>query len=146
MHAALPGAVAAALERLCHAIGDLPIVRLSLDCHPWNGTIELALLTLEEARQHPDLLDPSEMAAWRHFAFTAADTKWRETIADLEAEMAVAYGATDDRDAIVRYYLELCAAALRSPEVSIVLSRFVRAEDFAFSVTHPDTDEEFVRP
>ena len=48
----------------------------ALDCHPWNGVLDLAFLTRREAEADPSLGDPDEMAAWEHFHFAEGLAAW----------------------------------------------------------------------
>jgi hypothetical protein len=145
MSEALARALSTALVALRPRLECTAIERLALDCQPWNGFLEAAILTSVEGSSDPALRDPSEMAAWRHYAFTSRDLAWREQTAELTARMKAECQAARDRAGVTRRWLELCAEALASSEVRNALSGFTRAEGFACSVTDPDTDEEYVR-
>ena len=51
----------------------------AIDCTPWHGSIGLSILTSEESNAHPAMVDPSEIAAWRHFNFSENLAAWKPT-------------------------------------------------------------------
>lgn len=53
------------------------IVAVDLGCYPWHGTLELSILTEEEADRTPELVDPSEAAAWKHYNFAKDLPAWK---------------------------------------------------------------------
>src|SRR5688500_11280215 len=74
---------------------------LAVDCHPWNGTLDLAILTHAEVLSDPLLATPNEMAAWKYFHFTSALTPWKH-VDDLALQMQKEYeNASSDRAQVV---------------------------------------------
>ena len=138
----LAEAVAGALREFAPTLGGEPVILLAVDCHPWNGTLGLSGLTAAEAEADSLLNDPAEMAAWEHYEFAARLASWQPT-AGLGAEMQAAYDA-GDRPAVAAAFLSACAAAVRSPSVSAALTSLTQADGFRWSVTHPDSGQEFV--
>ena len=134
--------VAATIREFAPRLGDLPVTMLAVDCHPWHGSVELAVLTADEATKDTMLADPSEMAAWRHFGFSEGLASWRAA-APLGRSMKAAYEAADDRRAAAEAFLRACAFAVAAPEVAAAIGSLVRAADFRISVAHPDDGRDF---
>ena len=55
---------------------NIEIYKFCVDCHPWNGLLNLSILTQAELDQDQLLADTDEMAAWKHFAFSAGYEVW----------------------------------------------------------------------
>ncbi|MCB9685980.1 MAG: hypothetical protein H6738_02870 [Alphaproteobacteria bacterium] len=140
----LTDALVTALQHVKHQLGDERISRLALDVQPWSGFLEGAILTASEVRADPALLDPAEMAAWRWYAFTEKDSTWQRDTASWRADMRAAYDTAADRRAAAREVFLACARSLASDAVRQALGAFSLADDFACSVTDPDSGEEFV--
>ncbi len=138
----LAEAIAGAVREFAPTLDDAAIVLLALDCHPWNGILELSALTAAEVEADSLLNDPAEMAVWEHYNFAARLTSWQPT-AGLGAEMRAAYKASE-RPALAAAFLSACAAVVWSPSVSAALASLTQAEGFRWSVTHPDSGQEFV--
>jgi hypothetical protein len=141
----LTGVVAAAVRDLASHLRGTPVALLAVDCHPWNGSLGLAVLTASEADADSLLADPSEMAAWQHFQCAAGLPAWGPA-ADLGREMRAAYTAAADRRATVDQYLRACAAAMANPEVAAAVELLDRDRRFRVSVAHPDDGREFYPP
>ncbi len=124
-----------------------PVVALDVGCFPWLGSVELSVLTAEELDADPVLLEPGEVAAWRHYNFTAGLTSW-DAAAELGAQMAEAYQAARDggRAATADAFLRACAVAVASPQVAKALESLERDPRFRVSVKHPDDCREFWPP
>jgi hypothetical protein len=123
-------------------LGGDEVAILAVDCHPWHGLITLALLTAEEVQSNPLLVDPAEMAAWRHYDFTRASVAW-QPVTELGREMQTAY-ERGQRSDVAEAFLRACAEAVSSPLVAAALGQLSRADAFRLSVTHPDDNREFV--
>ena len=135
--------IAAAVREFAPIVGDDRITLFAVDCHPWHGMLGLAVLTADEAATDPELNDPAEMAAWRHYDFASGLAAGRALI-PLGAEMRSAYYEAGDRPATAEAYLRACVSAAASPTVAAALDQFKRADGFRLSVTHPDSGREFV--
>ncbi len=145
----LADALAGAIREIAPRLGGEPVVMLAVDCHPWDRTLGLSLLTRAEAAADALLADPAEVAAWRWFDFARDLTAWGPAAA-LGDEMRAAYEADDsdvassDRPAVAAAFLRACAAALQSAQVGDALARLTRADGFRLSAAHPDDGREFV--
>jgi len=141
----LSGAIANSLVEFRGKVQE-QIVIFAVDCHPWNGVLDLALLTASEVKHEPLLADPAEMAAWRHFHFSSGLASWRAA-AELELQMRAAYErAGEDRAGVAEDYFRACAAAVASSRVQQSLSGYKLRDDFRISVPHPDTEKEYYTP
>jgi hypothetical protein len=138
----LSDAIANALREFALKHSDEPVVLLAVDCHPWHGSVALAVLTAAEVAADELLADPAEMAAWKHYDFTRELSSWRP-VAGLGRDMQTAY-ESGDRLAMTDAFLRACAAAVSSPQVIAALELLERIADFRVSVRHPDNDREFV--
>ncbi len=146
--ARLASAIAAAVREYLPTHRDIPpVVAFHVGCFPWHGQIELSALTADELAADPALQTPGEVAAWRHYNFTAGLTSW-ETVAELGRQMSSAYSAADEKDrpATTDAFLHACAVAVGSQEVLAALAVMNRDPRFTISVTHPDSDHEFYPP
>lgn len=138
----LAEAIAGAVREFAPTLDGAAVVLLALDCHPWNGTLGLSALTAAEVKADSLLNDPAEMAAWEHYDFAACLASWQPT-ADLGAEMKAVYDA-GERPSLAAAFLSACAVAVRSPSVSAALASLTQADGFKWSITHPDSGQEFV--
>jgi hypothetical protein len=140
----LADAIAAAVREFAPKLRGEAVALLAVDCHPWHGSIALAILTVAEVAADGLLADPAEMAAWRHYDFARGLSSW-QPVAGLGQEMQAAYEA-GDRPAVGEAFLRACAAAVSSPQVAASLELLERSGDFRISVAHPDDGHEFVPP
>ncbi len=115
---------------------------LALDCHPWHGSIGIAVLTAKEVAAGRALDDPAEMAAWRLFDFARNFGSW-QVVSALGKEMKSAY-ESGDRPEVVEAFLRACATAVTSYPVTKALESFMLVDGFRLSVAHPDNGREFV--
>ncbi len=119
---------------------------LAVDCHPWNGFLDLALLTSSEAKRNPWLSTPSEMAAWQFFHFSSGLASWQPA-SELARQMREKYSqSSGDLAIMAEGYLRACAVALASNAVQGSISKYELANSFRLSVPHPDTNEDFYPP
>jgi hypothetical protein len=132
-----------AVREFAPALGGSPVAMLAVDCHPWHGSVELALLTAGEVAAAPELADPADMAAWRHYRFSNGLAAW-QLVASLGREVRVAYEAAADPGAAAEAFMRACADAAVSPQVTAAVKLLVRAAGFRLTVTHPDDGREFV--
>ncbi len=135
-------AIAGALREFASHVGTEPLAMLALDCHPWHGSIGIAVLTAKEVAADRALDNPAEMAAWRFFDFASEFDSWHAATA-LGQEMKAAY-YSGDRPAVVEAFFSACAAAITSDAVAVALEGFIRVDDFRLSAAHPDDRREFV--
>jgi hypothetical protein len=140
----LADAIVEAVREFAPQLGTEAVAMLAVDCHPWHGTVALALLTAAEVELDQRLADPAEMAAWRHFEFTRELSSWRP-VAELGRQMQAAYDA-GDRSQLAEAFQRACATAVSSPQVAAALARLRRAAGLRLSVAHPDDRREFVAP
>ena len=136
-------AIAAAVQEIALLLINESIALFAVDCHPWHGMVGLAMLTGEELASNPMLAEPSEMAAWRYYDFASALAVGKSFI-PLGEEMRSAYYQAEDRPSMVEAYLEPCAVAVTAPPVTAALELLKREKGFRISVTHPDSNREFV--
>ena len=116
----------------------------AVDCHPWNGILVLAILTVAEAESNPELNDTAEMAAWKYYDFASELAEW-EPASKLSSSMREAYDrAETDRSVVADQFLRACAAAVRTAVVQEALTKYSLADTFRISVSHPDTGQEYV--
>jgi hypothetical protein len=141
----LTAAIAAAVQELAPRLRGTPVAFLVVDCQPWHGSIGLAILTVREAEADQLLLDPMEMAAWRHYDFTAGLPSWL-LAGTLGRTMQAAYEAADDRRGVAEAFFRACAEAVATPEAADALELLERASGFRISVAHPDDGREFFPP
>jgi hypothetical protein len=141
----LAAAVAAVVRELAAELQGAPVVLLAVDCHPWHGALDLAVLTAEEADADELLMNPAEMAAWRYYHFTEGRASWSPAAA-LGREMREAYEAASDRQAAAEEFFRGCAVALTRPEAAAAIERLERDRRFRISVAHPDDGREFYPP
>ena len=120
------------------------VAAFDVGCFPWNGSVELSLLTAEELDSDPVLWEPSEVAAWHHYNFAVGLGSW-DPAAALGRAMSDSYQAADecDRSVTVDTFLRACAAAVACPEVVAALDDLDRSSRFQIRVTHPDDGREF---
>ena len=116
---------------------------LAVDCHPWDGILELSLLTLKEVQEDKLLFDVEEMAAWTFFQFSKSLSSWEPSI-KLAKEMQSSYSNASDKKTLAKEAFILCAKAMRSPSVEQALSDLKKSSDFKISVANPDTGEEYL--
>jgi hypothetical protein len=138
----LASAIAAALREIASQIGAEPLTMLALDCHPWHGSIGVAVLTAKEVAADKALDNPAEMEAWRFFDFASDFSSWQVTTV-LAEEMKIAY-YSGERPAVVEAFFTACAKAITSDSVSEAISGFTRDGGFRLSVAHPDNGREYV--
>lgn len=138
----LAEAIAGALWEFAPTLSGGAVALLAVDCHPWNGTLGLSALTATEAEADSLLNHSAEMAAWKHYDFAASLASW-QSATGLGAEMQAAYEASE-RPALAAVFLSACAAAVHSPSVIEALAVLTQADSFRWSVTHPDSGQEFV--
>ena len=141
----LSDVLAATLTDASSRFDDEEIVMLAIDCHPWDGTLALAILTADDVKDDPLLDDPEEMAAWPRFGFAAEIPAWREASA-LAKEMAARYAAAPDQRAVASEIFRETAGALSSAIAGGALRGYRLAPTFRVSVAHPDSGEEFFAP
>jgi hypothetical protein len=140
--AQLSGLIAGALDVFRGEVKDR-IEIFAVDCHPWNGVLDLALLTQAEAANDPLLCDPTEMAAWRSYHFASGLACWSPA-SELARQMQEAYDESgEDRAATAESYLRACARAVATEGVQRSLSRYEVSEAFRICVRHPDNEAEF---
>ncbi|MGE0493011.1 MAG: hypothetical protein AB7S38_27615 [Vulcanimicrobiota bacterium] len=125
---------------LTGVLAELPvspdeIAMLVLDLHPWEGHLELCLLTRDEARQDPALRSVEESAAWQHFAFSEELVSWAPTAA-LAARMRADYEQAGQKAVVGRAYFEACAEAMAQAYAGL---------KFPILLSHPDDGEVFFR-
>lgn len=141
----LNGAIAAVLVELTPRLHNDSIALLAVDCHPWHGAIAPAVLTGDELARDPTLADPALMAEWRYYdAASLLGLGAARLLIPLGEEMRAAYYAAEDHPAAAVKYLQACAAAATSPQVAEALRPFRLEPRFRVSVTHPDSNQEFV--
>jgi hypothetical protein len=115
----------------------------AVDCYPWNGFLALAFLTEEEASHDSLLLQPQEIAAWMYYDFGSKLLSWGE-IEELLSWMRSQYEAPNvNRADVARDFLQRAASAMHAQSVQDALDSFLLGEQFAVTVPHPDTNEEF---
>lgn len=139
----LASALASAILEFAPSLNGAAVSLLALDCHPWHGSVSLALLTAAEVAADPLLADPTEMAAWRHYSFSDRLVAW-QPVAALGQEMQSAYGAAVNRAAVAEAFMASCASAATRPEVTAAVKKLVKAVGFRITITHPDDGREFV--
>lgn len=138
----LAGVIHNSLVECSARIGE-PLAMLSVDCHPWNGVLALALLTQAEILRDPLLATPAEMAAWEHYDIGSTLASWAPA-SSLGSEMRDEYdGSKHSRADVAKAYFQLCAAATASDKVREALARYQLSDIFRISVCHPDTGEEY---
>jgi hypothetical protein len=137
--------VASAVREFGPSLRGVPLVSLAVECHPWNGALGLSLLTDAEAKSDPLLMNPAEMAAWRHYLVSDRLECWCPAVA-LAREMQTAYEATNDHAVVAGTFFSACALAMTKPAVVEAIERLERAPNFRISVAHPDSGEEFYSP
>jgi hypothetical protein len=136
--------IAAAVRELSTRLRGTPVIQLAVDCHPWNGTLGLSVLTAAEVEADPVLNDPSEMAAWRHFNCSAGLAAWQPA-GTFGREMQTAYTTAADRKAAADEFFRACATAVSSPEVGTAVALLDTDSRFRVSVAHPDDGREYCR-
>ena len=138
----MAGAIAAATREFAPTLGGSPVVLLAVDCHPWHGAVELSILTAGEVAANPELADPAEMAAWRHYNCSAGLASWQPAGA-LGHQMRAAYEAAVHPAEVAEGFMRACARAAASPDVVAASELLQRAAEFRTSVSHPDDGREF---
>jgi hypothetical protein len=141
----LSDAIVASLQEFVPLHGHETFALFAVDCHPWHGMIGLAMVTSEELVSEPFLAEPAEMAAWRHYNF-AGQLAAGKLFIPLGEEMFSAYDQFEDKPTGALTFLEACAIAATSSQVTAALGLLNRESGFRVSVTHPDSDQEFVVP
>ena len=136
--------VAAVLTEFYPQILDTPVALFAIGCFPWHGLMEMSMLTSEEVAADPMLIEPAEMAAWKHYNFAVNLVAWvpGESLARKMADIYRVAPARD-RGTIVDAFIRACADAAASRAVSEVLDSFNRDSQFRVSVSHPDDGREF---
>lgn len=145
---ALSEAVAAFVARWIDS-GSTPasVIAVAIDCHPWSGHLEVALLGREAAREDPLLLAPTEIAAWDGFEASAGDAAWKSATSALREQMKRAYdgAAPKERASVATDVLTACAASCLQLPARAALERLASGEaSFVVYVTHPDSDRAFL--
>lgn len=136
-------AVAETVREFVPVLREAAVELFAIDCHPWHGTVDLAVLTANEVSADPELADPSGMAAWEYYCFSDGLIAWRP-VAALGAEMRAEYEAAASRPTTADGFLRACAQAAVSPEVAAAIEKLNRTLSFRLTVTHPDDGREFV--
>jgi len=139
----LTEAIAGAVREFASQLNGKPVAMFAVDCQPWHGIVTLPVLTSAEAIADPLLVDPIEMAAWRHYDFTDTLLSWH-SVADLGREMQRVY-QTGDRAAVAEAFLQACAVAVTSPHVKASLKLLNPTPSFRVSVMNPVDNRELVR-
>lgn len=113
-------------------------------CFPWQGTIELSLLTRAALVAEPRLLGRSEIAAWPHYHFAADLPAWA-VAHELGAEMKAVYLQAEGpaRAEATAAFLRACVRATEHADVVAALQALRRSPAFRVQVFHPDTGHDF---
>lgn len=114
----------------------------AVDCHSWNGLLELSFLTTGEAEENHVLFDPEEMAAWRFFQFSKDYTSWGSAKA-LAEHMRMDYEGSVDKAGLSEKYFNAFVEAIRDPLVKLEIEKLNITEDFKVSVANPDSGKEY---
>jgi len=141
--ARLATAIAAALREIAPRLSTESVALFAVDCHPWQCCVGPAILTGDELAENRTLAEPSHMAEWRYYDF-ASELEAGRLFIPLGEEMRSAYYQSEDKPATAVRFLEACAVAATSPQVAEALALLKRRRGFRVSVTHPDSDQEFV--
>ena len=134
--------LAATIAEIRPTLGNAPVSILALDCHPWNGDIFLAILTLAEIQDDPEIAQTAEMAAWKNYDCGAGSAVWQQT-RQLGLELKSIYERVDDKAVATDECFGLCVASLKSDQVQAEIDNLVVADDFRISCAHPDTELEY---
>lgn len=140
----LASAIAAAVSAFAPRLHGEEIVAFDVGCFPWHGTIELSILTAQQAERDNALLDPREVTAWPHYNFSAGLASWAST-GGLTRSMAEAYRANegDERAGVVETFLRASAQAVGQREVSEALGALSRSPHFRVTILHPDQGTDY---
>jgi hypothetical protein len=141
--ARLADSIAAAIQEIAPLLANESIALFAVDCHPWHGMVGLAILTSEELARNSLLAEPSEMAEWQHYDF-ACQLAAGKSFIPLGEEMRSAYYQAEDRPRMAEAFLKACAVAATTPQVTAALELLKREKNFRISVTHPDSNREFM--
>ena len=139
----LAAAIAAAVREFSSTLGGSLVALLAVDCHPWHGSVDLALLTATEVAADPELADPADMAVWRYYCFSTGLAAW-QPVAALGREMQAVYEAAADPGTTAEAFMRACAGAAVGPSVAAAIELLARAPGFRLTITHPDDGREFV--
>ena len=118
------------------------ILILGIDCHPWNGFINLSVLTEQEAIDSPFLKTTEEMASWKHYDFSSKYSSWNDTN-QLSSHMKGDYASSSNIEDCANKYFMACVKSMKIDIVKKEISKLNTATTFAISVAHPDTSYEF---
>lgn len=121
---------------------NIEIAMFCVDCHPWNGLLNLSILTQAELDQDQLLADTDEMAAWKHFAFSAGYEVWAFS-KDLGIAMQHEYNLSTNLFATSEKYFYACASAVAGELVLTQLANMTQSSSFKISVTNPDSHKEY---
>ena len=115
---------------------DFAIRALAIDCHPWNGVLELCLLTDKDKNGITD------MAEWKYFQFTDpqmgggwVQARPLKKLMQRYWEESVDSGLASETTEVI---MRACAVALRSKPVEQALKLFRRSVDFELWLADPD--------
>jgi len=110
----LAATVAATIREFAPKLCGIPVKILAVDCHPWHGSVGLAVLTADEAVMDGMLADPSEMASWQHYRFSEGLASW-QLAAPLGCVMRAVYEVAAERRTVAEAFLRACAEAMTYP-------------------------------
>ncbi|MFN3651502.1 MAG: hypothetical protein ACK47B_18155 [Armatimonadota bacterium] len=131
------------LQKRHEQLREYELSALVVDCHPWHGILDLAVLTDQ------DEAGKWEIGEWELYPLTDsedAEDSWSETQVWRERMrtywQARVAESPDAAEAATDLILRACAAALSSDEVQAEISRLRLASDFELFVGNPDDAED----
>jgi hypothetical protein len=138
----LSATVACTLNAFSSQIQDR-VELFAIDCHPWNGILFLAFLTVPEVEMNPKLKEPAEMAAWRYYDFASVVSAWKPSL-KLGGLMREAYEQAEKNcPEVADVFFRACADAAKMTAVQRAISKYKLSNAFRITVCHPDTGQEY---
>jgi hypothetical protein len=115
---------------------------MAVDCHPWDGVVEISFLTDDEFDQDPFLLDPEEMAAWKYYHISKESSK-HDLLNGVALKMKNEYFASSSKSEYADAVFEMISETLKSPGVSQLVGSFKTRKGLKVSVANPDNAKEY---
>ena len=118
---------------------------LAVDCHPWDGILEISLLTEVEKDKDLLLYDVDEMAAWKYFQVSRESSE-RVGLDAISKSIKTLYSGSMDKVGSVDFIFDTIAKAVGSDNFEATLRSVLGSDGIKISVANPDNGKEYFSP
>lgn len=118
---------------------------LAVDCHPWDGILEISLLTEVEKDKDLLLYDVDEMAAWKYFQVSRESSE-RVGLDAISKSIKTLYSGSMDKVGCVDFIFDTIAKAVGSDNFEATLRSVLGSDVIKISVANPDNGKEYFSP